>query len=745
MKTVIIVCLLLVTAMQLNCSEDVYIDLAGKNMPPTVRITHAPLEGTTTTYRVHFYWLGYDADGTIDHYEYVVVPGNPIGFNPADTTGLDKWLVTDLNDMLIEVTADTKDTTVTIDERLYTRYRKTHTFFVRAVDNEGMRSEVAYRSFTAFTLAPKINIIQPTNPTNETQFLSPVTTFVWEGKDPVDSPWNYQEVDSVRYMHTMYYGTIIDGLNMHPEAFEDRWSPWISYRAPGDSGTSTILGDDETISLGHIYIFAVQAKDEAGAVTSIFDTRSNVRVFFACKPTGPLLTVNEPYLGIAKFIGTETNPQVFYTPAGFALNFSWIGDASQYSSIVTTYRYGWDIKDLGDPNEWDVVAGPYNTAAPERRFYSGIHSLYIEAKDQLGIVTLARIEVVALQLSMGKNLLWVDDFFSWDFPQINYAMPTESEHDEFWIDVCSRAHGFDPESDIYDTAEHFFEPPDIRLLWKYKNTIWSFCSARMENNAWMKIIFVASEDDIREDIPRYTYNVLRYYLASGGHLWTVGKSDREGGFAGALPEHWTGWTYMKMLKFPLYLKCEMMLGPGHGCEYMDGVETTPYKDFCISVLDKVYGVFRKDENMPGRNNEYDAMFYAYKDDSDPVTNSLPDLPPYLHLWREVTRPGRFFDPLVRGFHYVEVYNPEYWMSRNNLTQQGCFHPLYRMRSRNSRSCVDSTIVAFWTTKYADVTNDSPGYVAAPSVHFGFPLWFFNRYDVYALADAIFGRWQIAAE
>ena len=189
----------------------------------------------------------------------------------------------------------------------------------------------------------------------------------------------------------------------------------------------------------------------------------------------------------------------------------------------------------------------------------------------------------------------------------------------------------------------------------------------------------------------------------------------------------------------------MMLGPGHGCVDTSGVESMPYKDYCISVLDKVYGVFRDDPGMPARNNEYDAMHIAYKDDSDPVTNSISGIPPYLHLWQEVTRSGRFFDPLVRGFHYVELYDTEYWMSGNGLTAQACFHPLYRMKSRNTRFCVDGAVVAFWTTKYADVANDSPGYVAAPSVHFGFPLWFFNRYEVYALTDAIFRRWQIAVE
>ena len=88
------------------CSEDVFIGGERENQPPTVRLTNAPPEGLTTVYQVHFYWLGHDPDGRIDHYEYTVADGDPIGFDPADTTGLDKWTGTTLTDIEFEVSAD---------------------------------------------------------------------------------------------------------------------------------------------------------------------------------------------------------------------------------------------------------------------------------------------------------------------------------------------------------------------------------------------------------------------------------------------------------------------------------------------------------------------------------------------------------------------------------------------------------------------------------------------------------------
>ncbi len=726
-----------------GCAEDVYFDTGRENQPPTVRLTNGPLEGDTTLYQVHFYWVGYDPDGTVDRFEYVVASGDPLGFDPADTTGGDKWTETDQSDLVFSVSADSMDHDVTIDNNTYTLYSRTHTLFVRAVDDGGLRSKAAFRSFTAFTLAPHIFINEPVqlNPGSKVQYLGPVIHFRWVGKDPLDAPWNYQEVDSVRYLYTRHSGFVLERLNKHPEMFEDLWSPWLPYAAPSDSGKATTLGDDETMELNKVYIFTVQAKDEAGAVSSIFDASTNVRCFMVMEPTGPMITAYEPYHGTARFIGTESPVVVVHTPAGLPINYSWGGDASQYGSTVSTYRYGWDIKDLDNPDNWAVEPNPFHTAAPERRFYSGIHSLYIEAVDNIGTPTIGKIEIDVVPLVMDRNLLWIDDFHSLDFPQISYMMPTETEHDAFWTEICLRAEKFDPDTDIYDTTEEFFRAPSIQHIWRYKNIIWSYGSARWDFNTWMQVMEYVSESDLSS--APYTYNILQYYMSFGGHLWTEGKSDREGGLSAVLPrKSYFNQSNSKILVFPLYLKCEMITGPGYGCVDTSGVKAFPYKNYCVTMLDRVYGVMREDADMPIRTIDWDAMTYAVIDTQDPVTLGNPDLPGELHLWEQVTRTGMFFDPQVRGFHYVELYDPRYWMRRNGFKSQHCFHPMYRIKARNSSSAINDAVIAFWSTKYADVRPDPPGTVAAPSVHFGMPLWFLERDEVRAVADAIFREWNI---
>jgi hypothetical protein len=711
-----------------GCNEDIYTGQMKANVKPEIHLTNGPLEGDTVQYRVHFYWLGYDEDGTVDHYELALVEGDPFGFNPADTAGPDKWINTISTDSLLVVNADEYDKNITINYSLYALYDKTHTFFVRAVDDRGAVSDVAYRSFTAYTLAPGMNITFPKNPMpGSSQFLANIVTFVWQGKDPIDMPWNYQDVESVRYFCRQYYGYTVDDLNKDPGRFESWWGPWIPRDAPGDSGRTTVMGDDEILQINRDYIFAVQGKDEAGAVTSVFSKYNNVRHFYVIEPTGPRLTVKEPILGHVSFLGTNFDPAVYHVPTGFPMNFSWIGDASKYGGIVSTYRYGWDVSDLDDPTEWDCSPNPLILAAPTKKFYSGVHTLYVESVDDFGAVTLAQIEINVVSASMERNLLWVDDFYSTNFPQLLYAMPTESSHDEFWVDLCSRAEGFDSDLDVYDTNEMGYIPtvPEVQRIMRYKNIIWTYTSDAYVC-AWGGLV-----QFVPESAEQANPNILVFYLTAGGHIWTNGKSDRNGGLAAVLPMR---------RAFPINLRCEIW-GVTTGCADTSGVTSFAYRDYCVNILDKVYASFREDIGII-RDLDYDGMVRGYIDNSDPITASHPEFPDVLELWEEVTKPGRFFDPQVRGFTYVEVYNPTYWMNYTESKAQSCYHPIYRLVTRSSRSPIDDEVIAFWTTRYAHIKPDAEGTIAAPSVHFGIPLWFFNRDQARAVADAVFREWEI---
>ena len=744
LRAIAVVVVSIIIGILYGCSENVYLGTRKDNVPPEVWLSSGPVEGSTTGYKVHFYWGGWDPDGEIAYFEFVIVDGAPFGFDRQDTTGLEKWTKTTVYDSTFSVTADDSSETVIINNNPYTRYDRTHTFFLRGVDKQGLRSVPQYRSFTAWTLAPTVYIESP----GDNAVLGRVITFSWEGRDPIDEPMNTQEPESVRFVYGLIIDTngvenknfdIMGDFNDNPWRYENMWRGWIAYSSPNDSGRSTTIGDDEILQVNKEHFFGVQAKDEAGAVTAIFDSRMNFRRFIVSEAAGPFLTVTEPFIGSFRFIGRNFTPIKRDMPPGVPLNFHWTATAEEYGGRILGYRYGWDIADVNNPSDWPVSFSPFNLASPERAIYSGTHTFFIEALDNAGTSTLAQIQINVIPFDMNRQLLWVDDFYSVDFTQISWSMPTETQHDQFWTGICSRVEGFDPELDIYDVANTNFKPPRIDKIGRYKNIIWTYSSD--DRNAWAQIIRFVPESAITTGT-QLNINYLSLYIAKGGHLWSCGRSEKGSGLAAVLPS--------VAMSFPMNVRCEIT-GNQEGCEGdTSGVNTMAYKHYCVTVLDKIVAQFRTDNmDMPYRDVTVDALYTIYKDNGSSYNDLFPDLPESLPLWEEITKTGRFFDPMVRGFTYVEIYNPEYWMDITGSKTQPCFMPMYRMKTRSSLSAVNNTVIALWLTKYDDIVPDIPAEsgvgVAAPSVHFGFPLWFFDHETVDQIADIVFAEWGLLAE
>ena len=87
------------------------------------------------------------------------------------------------------------------------------------------------------------------------------------------------------------------------------------------------------------------------------------------------------------------------------------------------------------------------------------------------------------------------------------------------------------------------------------------------------------------------------------------------------------------------------------------------------------------------------------------------------------------------------------MNHKNTYSQPCFHPIYRMKAKNDESVLNDCAIALWITRYEDIVPDVTAgqAVAAPSFHFGFPLWFFARSQVDSIVQVVFDEWEIAAE
>ena len=582
---------------------------------------------------------------------------------------------------------------------------------------------------------PSVFIDEPPLGSAQPQYAK-VIHFVWdagEGAEPVAIRRMWSLVVDTNGVYNPPFD-IIGDLNANPWRYESEWTRWIPFNAPGDSGRSTLLGDDEKLVLGRYYIFAVQARDRAGRITGTFSTRTNARRFRIGGSASPLLILSEQYLAGFRFLGTNFNPEQRDLPPGIPLHFTWRADVSSYGGEVAGYRYAWDIP---DPLTWDAPFVPGLTEASEVTFYAGVHTLFVETVDIAGNHTLGRVIVSVVPFPMDRSLLFVDDYYSTNTPVPDYSNPTESAHDAFWSGICSRAQGFDPARDVYDCVQNQLRSPGPALIGRYRNVIWTYSS---DNNAWSAMVLFTPESQVGQT-GKAPLNYLAMFLLRGGHLWTLGQSQRGGGLAACLMP--------QAQSFPMNLACEIT-GNSTGCGGdRSGVNSMPYRDYCVTVLDKVDGVIRGSGGMPDRfRNHYDVMSYALRDDADPLTAAHPGLPGRLDLWEEVTKSGRYFNPDDSlgpgGFTYVEVYDPGYWMARNALLSQTCFSPIYRMRAASEKSALNDCAVALWVTKYEHVVPDVPSGagIAAPSFHFGFPLWFFKRSSVDSIVTVVFDEWGI---
>jgi hypothetical protein len=167
-----------------------------ENQPPQVWLSAAPPEGSTSKYTVKLYWGGWDPDGEVKYYEYLITDNQTGVFDPADLDN-GTWYTVLANDSTFTFSADSlvnpNTTSMTTD------FIRSHTFFIRAVDEENARSEYAYRSFTARTISPEVSIRVPKRNGFNAADVPPIATFRWEAKDYIDDLANTQEPESVQY------------------------------------------------------------------------------------------------------------------------------------------------------------------------------------------------------------------------------------------------------------------------------------------------------------------------------------------------------------------------------------------------------------------------------------------------------------------------------------------------------------------------------------------------------------------
>jgi hypothetical protein len=541
-----------------GCGDGLDLESLRPNHAPATVLRASPPDSTDSTdARVHLAWDGSDVDGDIARFDFILVDhpamDDSIAVHPQDPNRVvvtppagddPRWTPTTALDTVLVVSADTlrrdprpppdsDDATIREHNRLVRlqTFERWHTFFVRAVDDRGaFDASPEYVSFNARTLAPEVDLHPPVDPTDDFLWAPASITFTWDGRDPIGDSTDRPPIAS-RWVLLPVRRDVRSRFVGYPESLYAlpagrSWSPWRRWDAEDGSGRSAALTGLLPIDgRGHgWYLFAVQAMDEAGAVTPVFDAttpgKTNVVRMQVTTGLGPRLVVESPF-GQRVFVPRPRHVRV-EAAVGQAIAFRWRADADAYGGTIESYRYGWNILDLDDPKAW-TSCDCRTTAAP-RVLERGTQRFYLEAIDTNGAVTRATYDITAYPVSRRRELLLVDD--TDNFP--DDPLDQERLEDRRWLAVIDslrarRPFAFDPSADIYDVATTFREAPPVSKVFDYKTVVWYSKIASKGNVALRELaaFFDPFVDRNRDRVVPFNY--LSTYVENGGEFWLSGS------------------------------------------------------------------------------------------------------------------------------------------------------------------------------------------------------------------------------
>lgn len=395
-----------------GCSNDLG-EVAPNQAPDTEITSSVPANGETVPHHIEVHFNGRDADGTVPRFEYLVHTYAPEASRYEDTQPVQQPAADDARwtdtgngesrfflDLVLPADVLRTDPQGDIGDGRFDRW---HTVFVRAIDNEGaIDASPDYRTFNAYTLAPRVWLLPPALPSPEIVDLPRSFALRWNGIDDVGDGRTQDPAATRWVLEALTAGEAADTVLVRAHLYalpESRWSEWMVWTL-SDSSREARLYDVIAEAAGDsFYAFAVQGLDDGGAITPQFGTRpykdSNFTILHVVGslPVGPSVPVSETQSGLGEWVfdGDKAQPIVVPAAGAGSVTLVWGPMATaHYGGISRDYRYGWNVTDPSDDRQWS----PWGEvrAAPPHELAAGGDSFYLQARDHLGLVTLARLE-----------------------------------------------------------------------------------------------------------------------------------------------------------------------------------------------------------------------------------------------------------------------------------------------------------------------------------------------------------------
>jgi hypothetical protein len=402
-----------------GCSRSLKTSLL-PNQRPTVRLTSAPVDTTSETFYVYkMNWVGYDPDGRVARFEYVVDPPTRAG---VDTP----WVTTQRNEQIISFTASKPESMKTAQPRS----QGFHVFVIRAVDDRGAHSEPAARAFYSYGIAPTVQIDSPRPSALRVPSVAPAMRIRWSGKDFIDPNGTLFE-KPVQYKYKLFKrgsGVPWTAWLLEPDSLRRQFAPgFAGWDSTGPEGAqvqyTNLIPNSE-------YMFVVVSFARSGAYSPIFSLDANVLCFYVgfAGVYGPQLTMYNSFFQFTYPTGGFPSPLdptwavQLQAPSAQPLTFNWFAVPPE-GSDMRRYRWVLDLVNLDDEtprprqDDWyhwspwslgttSATIGPFSGAGGDT---GEVHNFYIEAEDINGLVSLGWIQFRVFRPTFDKPLLIVDD------------------------------------------------------------------------------------------------------------------------------------------------------------------------------------------------------------------------------------------------------------------------------------------------------------------------------------------------
>ncbi|TMQ62960.1 MAG: hypothetical protein E6K79_11130 [Candidatus Eisenbacteria bacterium] len=720
-----------------GCSNSVKPPHRPPPLDPETELTYAPVENDTTTFRVRFYWNGYDRDGEVVRFYFAV---------DADSLKpIPEWRSTTAKDTTFLFLVDP------------VKEIRGHVFMISAVDDKGAYDKTPARRFFSAKSIPPFSQIEK-GPAAFNPQVGPNFTFEWSGIDPDGSETGGKApVDSFEYLlllvgsfsspghqplpqydQAVYVSLINQATGPTLQPPYDDWA-WVGIRGLKNRFRNATPGE---------YVFAERAVDLAGATEKNLRFITNIRHFsVSTKNPGPKLSVSSSVLTLplAPTSGPDDAPrkalQIF---EGETISFSWTADASAYGGEIVGYTYALD--DTSSFPGLDLLRTGA-TFAPSR-LLPGNHFLYVRVVDDGGLVTNAVIPIQIVHPAFKdpgaqRSILYVDDSLApGATPQRVGNFPDDVTESNWWtLDLLPTVKlGGTPVPTLeWDTLAKGAgdvegrKPPEPKDLASFTTVIWNVDfnnggAINTGNGLWKTLV-------------GGSYSELGGYLRAGGTLILTGfniggntcrptttlYSNVNRGICFALDP---GSDAVKLSYFP-----RLFMGVDGAILNNDGLRAIGARDF-ISAYPTAAGIAAGYDTAQVDRGPLNsgAKWITYPGSGDPNTNSSPGLPS-VDGWIMARnfgcedQPAAVFRPENPNLPIAQVIYT-YHGARIGVTEQGGPSP------REGR-VVGIMTQAHGLGTTAGTGTFNPNGSLGRMVHLAFPLYFLRDADAQRIIQTAF--------